>query len=90
MLIKAGYVACIIGMFTGATASAECAWVLWKHVIPVSVSKTSAANPYKDSWELLAAYTTNDQCREAQQRVWKVSVESSEPCRTPGGCANRP
>ena len=87
---SASLLACIVSMLACATVSAECAWVLWNHVTPLSVSKNSTEKAYyKDTWELLAAFITYDQCREAQQRVWKSRVEDSEPCRNPSGCANR-
>jgi len=57
-----------------ATASAECAWVLW------------AEHEYRDdkfrtekSWKLHVARPTQKECEEVLQRVWQVEVKNWQP-----------
>ena len=89
MLGKAWYVTCILSLLVGGTASAECAWILWKHATSQVLRNIPTAHDYSDYWTLEGTFIAYDQCRKAQQGVWETVVKGMEKCAAPADCAQR-
>jgi hypothetical protein len=68
----------VIAMFiTGvaASASAECAWVLWQE------NQLARVDDFRKWWDIHNAYATQAECLGAQQRMWGGIVMDKEGLR---------
>ncbi len=67
-LRRASAIAALCVLASAATATAECAWVLWADNTPM------AKNMIPLAWKPLNSYMTQKDCEQAKARVWRADT----------------
>ena len=66
--------AVVLVVGSASLASAECAWVFWEEIKDKHIPRGKLAKLITE-WTLHDAFSTQEECKVAKQRVWTLQAE---------------